>query len=540
MRKQVKRVFACLLALVMIASIMPVTSDAASKKASVVKNQKQLKQALKSGKKDIQIKTPKKVKLTIPALKQAKSVSITIDAKNATVTNKAGLKSVAIKDANAFVESGKKNEIHISDKKLSLTVAKQSTGAKIKVVAKSDLTVLGTTKEAIRITIMAKNTTITAKAKVDATLNADATLNLAAGAEGSKITTAKNITANVVNNTKGLVVMKDSAGITTNIAAGKTETMTDKYPKVDFSQTDDVLTGNVSFEKNKLLLTAEFYSDEQVIDKNGKQLDDWTVDANLYNAASDKFCLDKDLEFLGENDEKITAVFEIFEDTVGKHSMQFDYEVYADDAETQFLGKKTITVNYEIKQEDLDKLNASYVGKIMAAGKNKIYADFSGANANGDAYLYIKKQGGDKIEWIDISGIEYLDWDSDDEQWFKYEIDLTKDLDNGTYIVMAAYPDMQNAQYLGKFTYDSSAWTNLEKAKDIVESATENLNLWDDSFNTDALKTELLNKIRSSIRDEQIQIEVKRWETEVGDDVFLQVDIQKGDMVCRVRQTDWV
>ena len=176
----------------------------------------------------------------------------------------------------------------------------------------------------------------------------------------------------------------------------------------------------------------------------------------------------------------------------------------------------------------------------MAAGKNKIYADFSGANATGEVYLYIKKQGGDKIEWIDISGIEDLDWDSDDEQCFKYEIDLTKDLDNGTYIVMADYPDMQNAQYLGKFTYDSSAWTNLEKAKDIVESATENLNLWDDSFNTDALKTELLNKIRSSIGDEQIQIEVKRWETEVGDDVFLQVDIQKGDMVCRVRQTDWV
>lgn len=539
MRKQMRNVFACLLALVMIVSMMPGVSFAASKKACVVTNQKQLEQALKSGKKDIQIKTPKKVKLTIPALKQAKSVSITIDAKNATVTNKAGLKSVAIKDANAFVESGKKNEIRISDKKLSLTVAKQSTGAKIKVVAKSDLTVLGTTKEAIRITIMAKNTTITAKAKVDATLNADATLNLAAGAEGSKITTAKNITANVVNNTKGLVVMKDSAGTTTNIAAGKTEKMTDKYPKVDFSKTDDVLTGNVSFEKNKLLLTAEFYSDEQVIDKNGKQLDDWTVDAGLYREASDKFCYE-DMEFAGDNDEKITAVFEIFEDTVGKHSMQFDYEVYADDAETQFLGKKTITVNYEIKQEDLDKLNASYVGKIMAAGKNKIYADFSGANANGDVYLYIKKQGGDKIEWIDISGIEYLDWDSDDEQWFKYEIDLTKDLDNGTYIVMAAYPDMQNAQYLGKFTYDSSAWTNLEKAKDIVESATENLNLWDDSFNTDALKTELLNKIRSSIRDEQIQIEVKRWETEVGDDVFLQVDIQKGDMVCRVRQTDWV
>lgn len=540
MRKQMRNVFACLLALVMIVSMMPGVSFAASKKACVVTNQKQLEQALKSGKKDIQVKTAKKVKLTIPALKQAKSAIITINAKNATVTNKASVKSVVIKDASTFVESGKNNTIRISDKKLALTVTTQSKGAKFKVVSKSDLTVSGTAKEPVKITVTAKNTTITAKAKVDATLNADATLNLAAGAEGSKITTAKNITANVVNNTKGLVVMKDSAGTTTNIAAGKIETMTDKYPKVNFSKTDDVLTGNVSFEKNELLLTVEFYSDEQVIDKNGKKLDDWTVDAGLHQEASDKFCLDKDFDFAGENDEKITAVFEIFEDTVGKHSMQFDYEVYQDEDATQLLGKKTFTVNYEITQEDMDKLNASYKGKIMAAGKNKIYADFSGANANGDAYLYIKKQGGDKIEWIDISGVEYLDWFSDDEQWFKYEIDLTKDLDNGTYIVMAVYPDMQNAQYLGKFTYDSSAWTNLEKAKDIVESATENLNLWDDSLNTDALKTELLNKIQSSIKDDQIRIDVKRWETEEGDDVFLQVDIQKGDMVCRVRQTDWV
>ena len=534
MRKQVKRVFACLLALVMIASIMPVTSDAASKKASVVTNQKQLKQALKSGKKDIQIKTPKKVKLTIPALKQAKSVSITIDAKNATVTNKAGLKSVAIKDVNAFVESGKKNEIRISDKKLSLTVAKQSTGAKIKVVAKSDLTVLGTTKEAIRITIMAKNTTITAKAKVDATLNADATLNLATGAEGSKITTAQNITANVVNNTKGLVVMKDSAGITTNIAAGKTETMTDKYPKVNFSKTDDVLTGNVSFERNELLLTVEFYSDEQVIDKNGKQLDDWTVDTGLYREASDKFCLDKDLEFLGENDEKITAVFEIFEDTVGKHSMQFDYEVYADDAETQFLGKKTITVNYEIKQEDLDKLNASYVGKIMATGRNTVLADFSSANQSGIAdALYIKKQGGGQEQWVDIKNSYY-----DEDALSKYDVELEKDLESGTYIVLASYSGTQSAQYLGKFTYDSSAWTNLDAAKKIVEDALENMDILDNSFDVNAAKTELENKIKSCVNDDQIQIEVKRWLGEEEDDAYVQVDIRKGQSMYQVLQSD--
>ncbi len=47
---------------------------------------------------------------------------------------------------------------------------------------------------------------------------ADAALTFAAGAEGSKITMSKNVTANVVNNAKGIIVMKDSTGITTNIA----------------------------------------------------------------------------------------------------------------------------------------------------------------------------------------------------------------------------------------------------------------------------------------------------------------------------------
>lgn len=536
MRKQMRNVFACLLALVMIVSMIPGVSFAASKKACIVTNQKQLQQALKSGKKDIQVKTAKKVKLTIPALKQAKSATITINAKNAIVTNKASVKSVVIKDANTFVESGKNNTIRISDKKLSLTVTTQSKGAKFKVVSKSDLTVSGTAKEPVKITVTAKNTTIKAKEKIDVTLNADAALTFAAGAEGSRITTTKNVTANVVNNAKGIVVMKDSTGIPTNIAAGEKQSVTDKYPKVDFSKSDDVLTGNVSFERNELLLTVKFYSDEQVIDKNGKKLDDWTVDVGLFGEAGDKFCLDtENLEFSGENDETVTAIFEIFEDTVGKHSMQFDYELYADDAETQFLGKKTFTVNYEIAQDDLDKLNASYKGKVTVTGKDTLYADFSAANPSGNTWISIKKQGGDTIQWAASKNI----WDVEDEP-YQYEIELEKELEDGAYIVIASYPDQQNAQYLGKFTYDSSAWTNLEKAKDIVESATENLNLWDDSFNTDALKTELLNKIRSGIKDEQIQIDVKRWVTEEGDDVFLQVDIQKGDMVCRVRQTDWV
>lgn len=535
MRKQMKNVFACLLALVMIVSMIPGVSFAASKKACIVTNQKQLEQALKSGKKDIQVKTAKKVKFTIPALKQANSASITINAKNATVTNKATVKSVVIKDASTFVESGKNNTIRISDKKLALTVTTQSKGAKFKVVSKSDLTVSGTAKEPVKITVTAKNTTIKAKAKIDVTLNADAALTFAAGAEGSKITTAKNVTANVVNNAKGIVVMKDSSGIVTNIAVGEKQSVTDKYPKVDFSKSDDVLTGNVSFERNELLLTVKFYSDEQVIDKNGKKLDDWTVDVGLFGEAGDKFCLDTDnLEFSGENDETVTAIFEIFEDTVGKHSMQFDYEVYADDAETQFLGKKTFTVNYEITQDDLDKLNASYKGKITVTGKDTLYADFSAANPSGNTWIAIKKQGGDTIQWAASKNI----WDVEDEP-YQYEIELEKELEDGTYIVMASYPDQQNAQYLGKFTYDSSVWSNLEAAKKIVEETLENMDLLDNSFDVNAVKTELENKIKSSVNDDQIQIEVKRWLGEEEEDAFVQVNIRKGQAMYQVLQSDW-
>lgn len=297
------------------------TSYAAAKKSVVVTNQKQLEKALKNGATNIVIKTNKNVKTTIPATKKAAKASISVQAKNATITNKASVKSIVIKDAKAFVESGKNNDIKITDSKLSLTVAKESKGADIRVAkkdaeikvvakghvasvtvaktadviltvnktatvdsvnvvakgasvdlnakgtvsdvkvsekaadtklninasgkvenvqidAKADVAVAGSTTEAVKVTVNAKDTTIKAETAVETTLNADAKVDLSKGAEGSKVTTAENVKVDVANNTEDKVIVTDSTGKETSVDAGKTETTKDESKKDDEKKDD--------------------------------------------------------------------------------------------------------------------------------------------------------------------------------------------------------------------------------------------------------------------------------------------------------------
>ena len=328
MKKLMKSVLACALAFAMVLTVMPVNTYAANKKAVVVTNQKQLEKALKNGATNIVIKTNKNVKITIPASKKAAKASISVQAKNATITNKASVKSIEIKDAKAFVESGKNNDIKITDSKLSLTVSKASKGADIQVVkkdadikvvakgdvasvtvaktanvvltvnktakvdsvnvaakgasvdlnakgtvsdvkvsekaadtklninasgkvenvqidAKADVAVAGSTTEAVKVTVNAKDTTIKAETAVETTLNADAKVDLSKGAEGSKVTTAENVKVDVANNTTDKVSVKDSTGKETTVDAGKTETKTDDG-KTDDEKKDDQKTDDNS------------------------------------------------------------------------------------------------------------------------------------------------------------------------------------------------------------------------------------------------------------------------------------------------------
>ena len=327
MKKLMKSVLACALAFAMVLTVMPVNTYAANKKAVVVTNQKQLEKALKNGATNIVIKTNKNVKITIPASKKAAKASISVQAKNATITNKASVKSIEIKDAKAFVESGKNNDIKITDSKLSLTVSKASKGADIQVAkkdadikvvakgdvasvtvaktanvvltvnktakvdsvnvaargasvdlnakgtvsdvkvsekaadtklninasgkvenvqidAKADVAVAGSTTEAVKVTVNAKDTTIKAETPIDTTLNADTKLDLSKGAEGSTVTTAENVKADVANNTTDKVTVKDSTGKETSVDAGTTETKTDDGKKDDEKKDDQKTDDN--------------------------------------------------------------------------------------------------------------------------------------------------------------------------------------------------------------------------------------------------------------------------------------------------------
>lgn len=270
MKRFIKSAIACIAAVAMIATVAPVTTYAASQKTVTVTNQKQLEAAIKNGATKITIKTAKNVKITIPASKKAAKVEFVVNAKNATVTNKASVKSLTVKDAKAFTESGKNNDIKIAtDKKLTVTVAKSAKGADIQVaaegadvkivangevssvaVAKSDANVVikGTSDNKIDVTVSKPGAKVSTSVPVAVTADRKTTLVIGKGADGStvtanasiKVAVAKEVTVDKVEVkvdadvdliAKGTVsdvtVAKEAEGAKLNInASGKVENVT--------------------------------------------------------------------------------------------------------------------------------------------------------------------------------------------------------------------------------------------------------------------------------------------------------------------------
>lgn len=211
MKRFIKSAIACIAAVAMVVTAVPaaVTTQAASKKTVTVTNQEELEAAIKNGATKITIKTSKNVKITIPASKKAAKVDLIVAAKNATVTNKAQVKTLTIKDAKAFTESGKNNDIKVMDTKLTLTVAKTSKGSDIQVaregasikivangtlnsvaVAKSDANVVikGSSDSKIDVTVDKPGVKVSTSVPVAVTANRRATVVIAKGADDSTIT----------------------------------------------------------------------------------------------------------------------------------------------------------------------------------------------------------------------------------------------------------------------------------------------------------------------------------------------------------------
>lgn len=206
MKRFIKSAIACIAAVAMVATVAPVTTQAAAK-AVTVTNQKELEAAIKKGATKITIKTPKAVKITIPSSKKALKVAFVVDAAKATITNKATVKSVTVKDAKTFTESGKNNDIKVTDSKLTLKVAKGSKGAIID-LAKTNASVT------VKANGNVSSINVLKKAKVNVTVAKDVTV-------GTVEVAAKNVA--VTLNAKGTVadvnVADNAAGATLNITA---------------------------------------------------------------------------------------------------------------------------------------------------------------------------------------------------------------------------------------------------------------------------------------------------------------------------------
>ena len=620
MKKLMKSVLACALAFAMVLTVMPVNSYAANKKAVVVSSQKQLEKALKSGVTNIVIKTNKSVKITIPASKKAAKATISVQAKNATITNKASVKAIVIKDAKSFVESGKNNDIKITDDKLSFTVAKTSEGADIRIAkkdaeikviakgdvasvtvaktasvrlsvaktatvsdinvsekaadtkldikasgkvenvqidAKSDVAVSGTTTDPIKVTVNAKDTTIKAEAAVDTTLNADAKLDLSKGAEGSKITTGEKVKVDVTNNTTDKVTIKDSTGNETTVDAGKTEVRTDEgkknddkkddqktddnsgsvtpaptptptpnptptpeYPKVEFTSSDETLTGNVSynFMKKAWILTVDFLPGDHVYVSEGVETDDFWFGANTIGDRSVTY--DDDASEYNDRAKLVFIVDGNRKD--GDYTLQFDYNVYYP-KENTLIGQKRFTVNYTL---DSSQIEIPYAREIMVTSPSTLYVDFSQdvPDDTKDVVISITKEGEEKV----VSKIEKFE-----NQYQRYLVTLQNDLEDGTYNIEATFGGKKNPVDKGAFTYDSSVWDNMNAVKTVTQELMDSGCPMGDSPDENqysvAFKTKLSEKLdEKGVSTENITINVDQYIEKDGR-VWIMVYIKNGN-----------
>jgi enterochelin esterase-like enzyme len=284
MRKRRKCITLLLVFVMLLTSIgkVPVEAQAAKLKTVTVGTQKELEAALQDAKVGkIIISTESNVTLTIPKGAGSSSMSLVVNAANATVVNNGSFKETTIEASKKFTENGKVDKIVIKGKKVdfvasskaeiktltcsganskltfkkgatleklsikgssaNVTVAKGATvgvvsvdkkGASLNlvadgkvavdIVAKAKVTISGTAKNTIvNIRKKAEGTTLTASSSIKLDTKATIDVTLKKGAEGSALkVTDENANIAVKNKTNKTIKVETSKGI---ISIGKGE-----------------------------------------------------------------------------------------------------------------------------------------------------------------------------------------------------------------------------------------------------------------------------------------------------------------------------
>lgn len=146
-----------------------------------------------------------------------------------TVANGAELGSLKV-NANADITVAKGAsvaKVTIAKKASEVNLAADGSVGNVILDSKATLSVSGDTKKAVAITNNVEGASINSSVKTDVTLNADASVSLGKGAEGSSVKAGKeSVTPTVDNKTDSSVTVTDSTGKDTTVESGKSETIT--------------------------------------------------------------------------------------------------------------------------------------------------------------------------------------------------------------------------------------------------------------------------------------------------------------------------
>lgn len=198
LRSRFLKILAVTLSLVLIVGVLPAS---AATKTIEVKSKKQLIEALsKKSSATIVFKTKKAIKFIIPEIEQSANKKLVIEAPNATLFNKASLKTITLNGSKAFTEKGKDNAIYVKADGTKLNIGKGIDVSKVSVSATNvDISVA---KKAAVDNIICKlksavvNLDVAAKADVNVTLSKKTVLNITGDkkADVDVVNKAKNST----------------------------------------------------------------------------------------------------------------------------------------------------------------------------------------------------------------------------------------------------------------------------------------------------------------------------------------------------------
>ncbi len=233
MKKVMKNKFpiirAIMLVLVFVMLLGTVSVLAGNKKINKVTSKKKLLEAIeKTDIGDITFKTGKEKKISIPKRENAENKKLIIEAPKSTISNKAKFSAIAINSVKSFTENASGNDITIKGKDARITVSKgkkvgslvfstkkadlilkaktivqemqckkksavisvdagEKASADIVLANKTSLTVSGEKSADIKITNLAKGSTVTVSIPVRIIAKKDMKVNLISGAEGTVI-----------------------------------------------------------------------------------------------------------------------------------------------------------------------------------------------------------------------------------------------------------------------------------------------------------------------------------------------------------------